>query len=293
MWRADQIYPPAADAYAELRASLDLPPAPEIAVLCGWGHIDPDHPVLRGRALVLTSDRGVTRLENRLPDTAVVVSLGRQLRFSGDVIIDALRERGHRRILCEAGPHTFGALLEAGRVDELFLTTSPFLAGDAGAGSRLRLVEAADLVPLVEGQAAQCPPSRRPSLRALRNRQTRLGLVDVARSPCDTETTTRTGGERVRSRQDAEQFHVSGVAERLTLYETSKPPDLADDEAVDPELVERAATLLTVMPRNQLRKTIESLLAPHDLERGRQAVDALIDAAFAVEDETGHLRRIA
>ena len=30
-----------------------------------------------------------------------------------------------------------------------------------------------------------------------------------------------------------------------------------------------------------------------DRERGRQAVDALIDAAFAIEDETGHLRRIA
>ncbi|HET8969095.1 MAG TPA: hypothetical protein VFN06_06680 [Gaiellaceae bacterium] len=68
---------------------------------------------------------------------------------------------------------------------------------------------------------------------------------------------------------------------------------MAEDEDVDPELVERAATLLSVMPRNQLRKTIESLLSPHDLERGRQAVDALIDAAFAVEDETGHLRRLA
>ena len=43
--------------------------------------------------LVLTSDRGVTRLENRLPDTAVVVSLGRQLRFTGDAIVDALRAR--------------------------------------------------------------------------------------------------------------------------------------------------------------------------------------------------------
>jgi riboflavin biosynthesis pyrimidine reductase len=151
-WRAEQIYPPAADAYAALRASLDLPPAPEIAVLCGWGHIDPDHPVLRDRALVLTSDRGVTRLENRLPDTAVVVSLGRQLRFTGDAIVDALRARGHRRILSEAGPHTFGTLLRGDRVDELFLTSSPFLAGDAGEGSRLRLVEAADLVPLVESR---------------------------------------------------------------------------------------------------------------------------------------------
>jgi methionine salvage enolase-phosphatase E1 len=97
----------------------------------------------------------------------------------------------------------------------------------------------------------------------------------------------------VRSRQEAEQFHISGVAERLTPYETSKLPDMHEEESVDTELVERAATLLTVMPRNQLRKTIESLLSPHDLEKGRQAVDALIDAAFAAEDDAGHLRRIA
>jgi hypothetical protein len=32
-------------------------------------------------------------------------------------------------------------------VDELFLTTSPLLAGDAGPDSRLHLVESADLLP--------------------------------------------------------------------------------------------------------------------------------------------------
>lgn len=151
-WRAEQIYPPAAEAYAELRARLGLPPAPEIAILCGWGHVDPEHPVLRGRALVLTSDRGAQRLEGRLPESAPVVSLGRALRFTGDVIIDALRARGHRRILSEAGPHTFGTLLKAQVVDELFLTSSPLLAGDAGPGSRLRLVEAADLLPPSEAR---------------------------------------------------------------------------------------------------------------------------------------------
>ena len=50
-------------------------------------------------------------------------------------------------ILAEAGPHAFGSLLEGGVVDELFLTLSPLLVGDAGPDSRLRLVEAADLVP--------------------------------------------------------------------------------------------------------------------------------------------------
>ena len=45
------------------------------------------------------------------------------------------------------------------------------------------------------------------------------------------------------------------------------------------------------MPRNQLRETFEHLLAPYDREKGRRAVDALIDAAFAIEDDTGHIRR--
>jgi hypothetical protein len=89
-----------------------------------------------------------------------------------------------------------------------------------------------------------------------------------------------------------DDYWVTGVAERLGAYETAQVPSLEDDTA-DDELVERAATLLSVMPRNQLRATIESLVSPNDLERGRRAIDALIDAAFAIEDETGHIRRVA
>ena len=70
-------------------------------------------------------------------------------------------------------------------------------------------------------------------------------------------------------------------------------PDVSEIAELDGELVERAATLLAVMPRNQLRKTIEELLSPNDLERGRKAIDALIDAAIAIEDETGHVRPIS
>ena len=64
-------------------------------------------------------------------------------------------------------------------------------------------------------------------------------------------------------------------------------------EAVEDELVEKAATLLLVMPSNQRRETIQELLSPNDPDRGRRAVDALIDAAFATEDHAGRLRRIA
>jgi hypothetical protein len=47
------------------------------------------------------------------------------------------------------------------------------------------------------------------------------------------------------------------------------------------------------MPSNQRRETIQELLSPNDPDRGRRAVDALIDAAFAAEDQAGRLRRIA
>jgi riboflavin biosynthesis pyrimidine reductase len=146
-WRPAAIYPPAAAGYAELREHLGLDPDPEIAVLTGHGSVDPEHPLFASGALILTSEAGAERLAGRLPTATTVVELGPSPTIAPRLVVEALRERGHRRILCEAGPHTFGGLLAENAVDELFLTTSPLLVGEAGPGSRFRLVEDADLVP--------------------------------------------------------------------------------------------------------------------------------------------------
>ena len=146
-WRADAIYPPAADEYGALREALGLPAAPEVAVLTGSGSIDPDHPLLASGALVVTSTAGAERLRAAVPETTTVLALAEEETIDLRLVVDALHDRGHRRILSEAGPHTFGGLLEAGLVDELFLTSSPLLVGDAGPGSRYSLVEGADLAP--------------------------------------------------------------------------------------------------------------------------------------------------
>ena len=151
-WRPEKVYPPGADAFAELRSARSRPSRPEVAILSGRGSIDPGHPVLASGAVVLTSERGADRLRERLPDAATVVALGEDVALDPHLVVAALHDRGHRVILSEAGPHTFGSLLEGGVVDELFLTVSPRLAGNAGADSRLRLVEAADLVPLVRAR---------------------------------------------------------------------------------------------------------------------------------------------
>ena len=158
-WRAAEIFPPAAGAYAELRGALGIAPVPEVAVLSGKGSIDPAHPLFAAGALVLTSDVGAARLNGQLPDATKVLTLGDASTLDPLSVVAALRDRGHRRILCEAGPHTFGELLAVGLVDELFLTRSPLLVGDAGAGTRLGLVEESDLLP--DGRQARLLSVRR------------------------------------------------------------------------------------------------------------------------------------
>ena len=145
-WRPERIFPPATDGYAELRREARQPEAPEVAILTGSGSIDPAHPLLVSGALVLTST-GAARLDDRLPRASTVV----ELQLDDDR--SAARGRGTPGSWPSAhpvrgGPHAFGSFLGAGVVDELFLTTSPLLVGDAGHGTRLRLVEAADLVQL-------------------------------------------------------------------------------------------------------------------------------------------------
>jgi riboflavin biosynthesis pyrimidine reductase len=158
-WRAGDIYPPAASAYAELRRELALGAAPEVAVLTGRGSIDPGHPLFAAGALVLTSEVGAARLSEQLPGATEVLTLGDSATLDPRSVVAALRDRGHGRILCEAGPHTFGELLATGLVDELFLTRSPLLVGDAGVGTRLGVVEAADLLP--DGRRARLLSVRR------------------------------------------------------------------------------------------------------------------------------------
>ena len=146
-WLAERVFPPAGEAYAALRRQRGRAPRPEIAILTGQGSIDPDHPVLAGQAVVLTSEGGAQRLDGLLPSSAELVAIGEGPGLDLTVAVDVLRGRGHSSILSEAGPHTFGSLVAAGMADELFLTLSPLLLGEGGPATRFGLVQAADLLP--------------------------------------------------------------------------------------------------------------------------------------------------
>jgi riboflavin biosynthesis pyrimidine reductase len=153
-WRAETVFPAASDAFRKLRRE----PA-RVAVVSGRGGLDPDHPVLRDGALVIATQLAADRLAGRLPEEAELAIIPGEDTVDVGAAVGLLRERGYRRILSEAGPHLFGALVAADLVDQLFLTLSPLLAGRAPGDERFGIVESVALLPERE---------RRGSLRSAR-----------------------------------------------------------------------------------------------------------------------------
>jgi riboflavin biosynthesis pyrimidine reductase len=146
-WTAERVFPPSASSFAELRKRLDLGPAPTLALVTASGEIDVRHPALEDGALVLTTAHGGSRLDGRLPPASEIVELDGVREVDMRAAVALLCDRGHRRILSEAGPTVHGSLIAAGVLDELFLTLSSLFAGRASREPRLGLVEGRELLP--------------------------------------------------------------------------------------------------------------------------------------------------
>ncbi|WP_344249465.1 dihydrofolate reductase family protein [Isoptericola hypogeus] len=85
--------------------------------------------------LVVTGAAGAQVAGDALPADRVIAAPAPGDPESVDLAagLDALTDRGLRRVLCEGGPHLLEAMLRADLVDELCVTTSPCLVG-AGPG---------------------------------------------------------------------------------------------------------------------------------------------------------------
>jgi riboflavin biosynthesis pyrimidine reductase len=132
--RAERYGPPKArPALAARRTAAGQPPTARLAVVTRSGSVPGDQHLFdgEGSALVVTRAAAGASALARLRDLAgqdgVVVA------GEDDVDIpralDALAERGLRRVLCEGGPSLLGAVAAAGALDELCLTWSPRLVG--------------------------------------------------------------------------------------------------------------------------------------------------------------------
>nr|WP_067507520.1 pyrimidine reductase family protein [Actinoplanes sp. TFC3] len=111
------------------RKTHDLPEFPLMAIVSGSLDLDPEQLIFSDAPIkpLIFTRAGATPP----PGLAEVAEIIVMDDLAG--LVAELHRRGATQILCEGGPHLFGALLAEGLVDELCLTMSPLLAGgDAG-----------------------------------------------------------------------------------------------------------------------------------------------------------------
>ena len=135
LWTPEYIFPAAAEAFAALRKALERDKTPRLVIVTARGELDPAEQALQVGALVLTTAASAGGLRKVLPEASEVRAISQGDRIDVDEIFEALQADGHRTILTEGGPKLFGQLVASHRVDELFLTISPVLAGRKGEGS--------------------------------------------------------------------------------------------------------------------------------------------------------------
>jgi riboflavin biosynthesis pyrimidine reductase len=142
------IYPPLADAWAELRANHGQPTLPLNVVVSGSGAVDLNEPNFHHpdlRVLIATTNAGGERLaQQELPVgvTALVVEGSANGGVApGPLLATLRRDYGVRLALHEGGPSLFTSFLRADCLDELFLTLAPQFAGRTDDSQRAALIQ--------------------------------------------------------------------------------------------------------------------------------------------------------
>lgn len=121
------------------RVAAGLAGQPALAIVSARLELEPSHPFFADaavRPLVVTCESAPRKRREALAEVADVLLCGTDAVDPRQMVAQ-LAGRGLRQMLCEGGPHVFGALLSADCVDELCLTISPLLeGGKAGRISR-------------------------------------------------------------------------------------------------------------------------------------------------------------
>jgi len=141
LWTAEYISPALAPSYRELRAALGKEGLPLNVVVSASGGIDLDLPVFSSgsvRSLIVSTPEGADRIRRRsLPPAVTIAPVDGAAPIGAGAILSSVRRvcRGEV-ILVEGGPRLMADFLAEGRLDELFLTLAPQIAGRDGSGER-------------------------------------------------------------------------------------------------------------------------------------------------------------
>lgn len=190
LWTPDHVCPQAAPDFAELRKKLGRAAQPQLVVVTASGDVPTEHPAVQSGATMATTANGARHLEGRLPAACTVFVAGERPVLRMTDVLAALHAHGHTTVLTEGGPHLIGSLISESLLDELFLTTSPVLAGRTDT-ARPGLIEGFELLPNRQAWTDLISARRRGSYLFLRYRLRSscglgLGLSAACRKRCPT-----------------------------------------------------------------------------------------------------------
>ncbi len=116
---------------AEARAKDGLATAPRLVIVSGSLELPWSEPVFSESTLpplILTGTDADPAALARVPGTCEVVTLA-GATVNAAAVLDAMEERGLRRIVCEGGPTLLHDLVAAALLDEADITVSPVFTG--------------------------------------------------------------------------------------------------------------------------------------------------------------------
>lgn len=134
------------DASSRWRVSHGFAEQPTLAIVSGDLGLDPGADVFEQapvRPIVLTTQAASDARKDAIAQVADVVVCG-EASVDTRMAVQALAERGLKRVHCEGGPHLFGTFVSERTLDELCLTISPVLEGGLGK----RIIDGAPQLPM-------------------------------------------------------------------------------------------------------------------------------------------------
>ena len=152
VWTPDYVFPQLADLYAALRAKLGKEGPPLNVIVTASGRLNFDRRVFQSGevpVLIVTTPEGRDAIDGRRPPSSVqVAAIDGACTLTAQVILDALSDVGRDDvILVEGGPQLIGGFFAEQRLDELFLTLAPQIAGRDDSVERPGLVAGKTFAP--------------------------------------------------------------------------------------------------------------------------------------------------
>ena len=152
VWTAEFIHPALSEVYETFQTSLGKAGPPLNVIVTASGELDLDLRVFRSDeapVLVITTAEGERHIRSKRPPKSLqITAIEGDGLLTAQGILDAVTSvRKSEVILVEGGPQLIGHFLGERRLDELFLTVSPQIAGRDDAVERPGLVEGISFAP--------------------------------------------------------------------------------------------------------------------------------------------------